>query len=47
MPTVEQSVDVNVSVSTAYSQWNRFETFPRWMEGVASISRPATPTFTG
>jgi len=39
MPTVEQSIDVSVSVSTAYGQWNRFETFPRWMEGVASIEQ--------
>jgi uncharacterized membrane protein len=37
MPTVEQSVDVNVDVSTAYDQWTRFDSFPQWMEGVASV----------
>ena len=47
MPTVEQSIDVNVSVGTAYSQWNRFETFPRWMEGVASIEQTGDAAFTG
>ena len=39
MPTVEQSVDVNVDVSTAYDQWTRFDSFPQWMEGVASVER--------
>jgi uncharacterized membrane protein len=39
MPTVEQSIDVNVDVSTAYDQWTRFESFPQWMEGVASVDR--------
>ena len=37
MPTLEQSVDVRVDVTTAYMQWTRFESFPEWMEGVASI----------
>ena len=39
MPTVEQAVDLNVDVSTAYDQWTRFESFPRWMEGVASVDQ--------
>jgi len=26
-------------VSTAYDQWTRFASFPRWMEGVASVDR--------
>ncbi len=39
MPAVEQSVDVNVAVSTAYDQWARFESYPEWMEGVASVER--------
>ena len=39
MPTVEQAIDVNVDVSTAYEQWTRFESFPQWMEGVASIEQ--------
>ena len=37
MPAVEQSIDVNVDVSTAYDQWTRFDSFPKWMEGVASV----------
>ena len=39
MSTAEQCVDVNVDVTTAYDQWTRFESFPRWMEGVASVDR--------
>ena len=39
MSTAEQSVDVNVNVTTAYDQWAQFESFPRWMEGVASVDR--------
>ena len=39
MPTVEQSVNVNVDVATAYHQWTLFESFPQWMEGVASVER--------
>jgi uncharacterized membrane protein len=39
MPTVERSIDVNVGVSSAYDQWTRFDSFPRWMEGVASVDR--------
>ncbi|HEY5169875.1 MAG TPA: SRPBCC family protein [Thermoleophilia bacterium] len=39
MPSVEQAVDVNVSVRAAYDQWARFESFPGWMEGVVSVER--------
>ena len=39
MPTVEQSIDVNVDVTTAYSQWAQFESFPQWMEGVVSVDQ--------
>jgi uncharacterized membrane protein len=39
MPTVEQSIVVNVDVSTAYDQWDRFESYPQWMEGVASVNK--------
>jgi uncharacterized membrane protein len=39
MPTVEQSIAVNVDVSTAYDQWTRFDSFPQWMEGVISVDR--------
>jgi uncharacterized membrane protein len=39
MPTVEQSTEVSVDAGTAYDQWARFDTFPEWMEGVASVER--------
>ena len=39
MSTAEQSVDVNVNVTTAYDQWAHFESFPQWMEGVASVDQ--------
>jgi uncharacterized membrane protein len=39
MPTVEQSVNVNVAVTAAYRQWTVFESFPEWMEGVASVGK--------
>jgi uncharacterized membrane protein len=35
--TVEESIDVNVPVRTAYDQWTQFETFPQFMEGVESV----------
>jgi uncharacterized membrane protein len=34
---IEQSIEVNVPVSTAYNQWTQFEEFPRFMEGVKSV----------
>ena len=37
MSTIEQSVEVNVPVRTAYNQWTQFEEFPRFMEGVEEI----------
>lgn len=37
MPTVEQSIDVNVPVSTAYNQWTQFESFPEFMGGVEEV----------
>jgi uncharacterized membrane protein len=37
MATVEESIEVNVPVSTAYNQWTQFEDFPRFMEGVESV----------
>jgi uncharacterized membrane protein len=32
--TIEQSIDVNVPVRTAYNQWTQFEEFPEFMQGV-------------
>lgn len=37
MPTVEQSIDVNVPVGTAYNQWTQFESFPEFMGGVEEV----------
>ena len=37
MTTIEQSIDVEVPVSTAYNQWTQFEEFPRFMEGVEQV----------
>jgi uncharacterized membrane protein len=37
MSTIEESVEVNVPVRTAYNQWTQFEEFPRFMDGVESV----------
>ena len=37
MSNIEQSIDVNVPVRTAYDQWTQFEEFPRFMEGVREV----------
>jgi uncharacterized membrane protein len=37
MPTVEQSIEVNVPVTAAYNQWTQFEEFPSFMEGVEEV----------
>jgi uncharacterized membrane protein len=37
MARVEESIEVNVPVSTAYNQWTQFEEFPRFMDGVESV----------
>jgi uncharacterized membrane protein len=39
MSTIEQSIDVNVPVRTAYNQWTQFEDFPRFMEGVEEVKQ--------
>jgi uncharacterized membrane protein len=39
MATVEQSIEVNVPVRTAYNQWTQFEEFPQFMEGVEAVSQ--------
>ncbi len=36
---IEESIDVGVPVSTAYNQWTQFETFPKFMGGVESITQ--------
>jgi uncharacterized membrane protein len=37
--TVEQSIDVNVPLRVVYDQWTQFEEFPRFMEGVKSVTQ--------
>jgi uncharacterized membrane protein len=39
MASVVESIDVKVPVSTAYNQWTQFEEFPRFMEGVESVTQ--------
>ena len=39
MSTVTKSVDVNVPIRTAYNQWTQFEEFPRFMQGVTSVTQ--------
>jgi uncharacterized membrane protein len=39
MSQVTKSVDVNVPIQTAYNQWTQFEDFPRFMEGVKSVTQ--------
>ncbi|WP_031519313.1 SRPBCC family protein [Streptomyces sp. NRRL F-5123] len=45
MSTVEESVEVDVPVRTAYNQWTQFEEFPHFMDGVERIEQ-RTPTLT-
>jgi len=35
--TIEESVEIDVPVSTAYNQWTQFEEFPRFMANVESV----------
>src|SRR4051794_973444 len=37
MNTIEESILVDVPVSTAYNQWTQFEEFPKFMEGVKEV----------
>jgi len=39
MASVVESIDVKVPVSTAYNQWTQFEEFPKFMEGVESVTQ--------
>ena len=37
--TVEEQIEVDVPVSTAYNQWTQFEEFPKFMEGVERVEQ--------
>jgi uncharacterized membrane protein len=39
MAQVQESIDVNVPVRTAYNQWTQFESFPNFMQGVESVTQ--------
>jgi uncharacterized membrane protein len=39
MPTIEESTEVQVPVTTAYNQWTQFEEFPSFMEGVERVEQ--------
>ncbi|MEV8273105.1 SRPBCC family protein [Microbacterium sp. NPDC077184] len=39
MAQIIETVDVDVDVSTAYNQWTQFETFPRFLSFVKSITQ--------
>ncbi len=39
MSTVEKSIEVQLPVSTVYNQWTQFEEFPRFMDGVESVTQ--------
>jgi uncharacterized membrane protein len=39
MARYEHSIDVNVPLKTAYNQWTQFEEFPRFMEGIESVTQ--------
>ncbi|MET4093644.1 SRPBCC family protein [Arthrobacter sp. UYCu712] len=39
MARVQESIEVDVPVSTAYNQWTQFETFPHFMTGIESVEQ--------
>jgi uncharacterized membrane protein len=39
MSTTQQSIEVDLPVSTVYNQWTQFEDFPQFMEGVESVTQ--------
>jgi uncharacterized membrane protein len=39
MSNIEESIEVQVAVATAYNQWTQFEEFPRFMDGVESVTQ--------
>jgi uncharacterized membrane protein len=39
MKSIEESIEIEVPVSTAYNQWTQFESFPQFMEGVERVEQ--------
>ena len=39
MSTIEQSVELEVPLRTAYNQWTQFETFPIFMDGIKEVKQ--------
>lgn len=39
MSTVQETIDVDVPVHTAYNQWTQFERFPEFMDGVERVEQ--------
>ena len=39
MKTIEESIEIDVPVATAYNQWTQFESFPRFMDGVERVEQ--------
>ena len=39
MATVEKSIEVQAPLSVCYNQWTQFEEFPKFMEGVESVTQ--------
>src|SRR5215216_6232399 len=37
--SVQESIEVNLPVSTVYNQWTQFEDFPQFMSGVTSVTQ--------
>jgi uncharacterized membrane protein len=37
MKTIEESIEIQVPVSTAYNQWTQFESFPQFMDGIERV----------
>ena len=39
METLEETIEVEAPVTATYNQWTQFEDFPRFMEGVESVTQ--------
>ncbi|MFE9428663.1 SRPBCC family protein [Kitasatospora sp. NPDC006697] len=39
MSMVQESIEIEVPLHTAYNQWTQFEDFPRFMEGVEQVTQ--------